>query len=90
MTNETLLNIGFNIVPHFTIGNSVTYNLGRRRFLSASSVGTPNEFLYLYETSDEDDKKITDIICLHNYDYDGYLTEEKINGLIMWLEYENK
>ena len=28
--------------------------------------------------SDEDKKNVTDIVVLHNYDYDGYLTLERL------------
>ena len=28
--------------------------------------------------SDKDRKKVTDIVVLHNYDYDGYLTLERL------------
>ncbi len=85
MTNDDLIKIGFKELPHFTIGNSVNFNLGRNRFLSASSVGTPNEFLYIYETDALDHKMITDLICLHNYDYDGPLQLTKVQELIKLL-----
>ena len=82
MINKDLLNIGFEEIPHFTIGETVIYNLGRHRQLSASSVGTPNETLWICEIDDKNDKVITDLVCLHNYDYDGFLTIEKIKQLI--------
>ena len=78
MNNDDLIKLGFIPIPHFTIGNSVTYDLGRCRLLSASSVGTPNEMIFIIQTDDDVPSKISDIICLHNYDYDGYITEEKI------------
>ena len=87
MTNEDLIKIGFKPIEHFTIGNRVTYDLNRDRFLSAHSIGTPNEFVWLCEG---DDKQASDLVCVHNWDYDGYLTEEKIKGLIYWLEFKNK
>ena len=82
MTNDDLVRIGFKPISHFTIGNSHIYSLGRHRQISISAVGTPNEMMFITETSDQDQKVITDLICLHNYDYDGYLTEEKVIGLI--------
>lgn len=34
-------------------------------------------------------KVITDLVCLHNYDYDGYLTEEKVESLIKYIGDKN-
>ncbi len=88
MTNEDLLEIGFKKIPHFTVMNSLVYDLGRNRFLSIGCVGTPNEMLFIEEIDDEDPRKITDLICIHNYDYDGYITIEKIKELIKLISYE--
>ena len=82
MTNDDLILIGFKEIPHFTVSNSVTYSLGRHRQLSAACVGTPNEMLFITLTDDKYEYKITDLICLHNYDYDGYLTIEKVKNII--------
>jgi hypothetical protein len=85
ITNEDLIELGFKPIPHFTIGNSLTYDLGRYRFLSASSVGTPNEMLFICESNPKDSREITDIITIHNYDYDGYLTKNKVEKLVSLL-----
>lgn len=85
MDNQDLIKIGFKEIQHFTIGNSVTYDLGRGRHLSATSVGTPNEMVWLC-SADEPDQEVTDLICLHNYDYDYFLTLERINKIISALE----
>lgn len=82
MTNDDLIVIGFQKIPHFTIANSVIYPLGRHRHLSAGCVGTPNEMLWICETNDQDGTLVTDLICLHNYDYDGSLTIEKVQNII--------
>jgi len=82
MTNNDLIKIGFEKIPTFTIQDSVIYKLGRSRNLSAGCVGTPNEMLFICETDHLNDKKVTDIVCIHNYDYDGYLTIEKVKNLI--------
>ena len=82
MTNDDLILIGFKEIPHFTVSNSVTYSLGRHRQLSAACVGTPNEMLWIVEIDDQDEKNLTDCICLHNYDYDGYLTIDKVKKII--------
>ena len=80
--NDDLLNIGFEKIKHFTIMNSCTYDLGRRRFLSASCVGTPNENMCIYEVDRDNNVEITNLVCLHNWDYDGFLTIEKVKSLI--------
>ena len=83
MTNEDLISIGFKPMPHYTVANSVVYDLGRDRQLSAGCVGTPNETLFVMELKEEEDNTIIcDLVCLHNYDYDDYLTIEKVKGLI--------
>lgn len=82
MNNNDLIKLGFKEMPHFTVMNSVVYDLGRGKHLSAGCVGTPNEMVFICEVEEE----ITDCICLHNYDYDGYLTEEKIKLLIQALK----
>ena len=86
LTEEILLNLGFKNLPNFTIGNIMTYALTRNRSLSISSAGTPNEMLTINEHDRNDYKKITDIVVLHNYDYDKYLTESKLNNLINWFK----
>lgn len=82
ITNDDLIKIGFKSIPNFTVTNSVIYDLGRNRYLSAGDVGTPNEMVFICETDAKDKNKITDTICLHNYDYDGFITEEKVKALI--------
>lgn len=89
MTNKDLLEIGFKEISHFTIGNSVTYDLGRQRILSGSGVGTFNEFLFIGEVDDNDKRKINECVCLHNYDYDGFLTIEKVKMLINLIEWKS-
>ena len=81
-TTELELEIGFKKIPHFTIANSVVYDLGRNRQLSAGCVGTPNEMLWICEIDEKDNMKVTDLVCLHNWDYDKELTIEKVKTLI--------
>jgi hypothetical protein len=80
MTNQDLLELGFKELPHKTIGNIVTYDLGRERSLSASDVGNPNEMVYICQATG---KQIEDAVCIHNYDYDGYMTKEQV---IAWID----
>ena len=81
MTREQVLKMKFKPMPHFTIAGSLTYELGRGRHLSIGAIGTPNEMVYICQMDKDNPKEITDLICLHNYDYDGYITEEKLRSL---------
>jgi hypothetical protein len=82
LSRESVLEIGFKEMPHFTVGGNLIFDLGRRRSLSISSIGTPNEMLYIVELQEDSDKTISDLICLHNYDYDGFLKLRKLKSLI--------
>jgi len=90
MDRQILINMGWEEIPHFTVGNNLIYNLGRYRQLSLACLNTPNEVLFISEHDRENVKKITDLVCLHNYDYNGYITLEKIENLIKYLNYEKK
>jgi hypothetical protein len=89
MKREYLINVGFRELPHQTIGNVLIFDLGRNRHLSLSSFQTPNEVLYICERDRYNEKEITDLICIHNYDYDGYLTAEKLSLLITFFIYKS-
>lgn len=82
MTNRDALNLGFEELPNFTIMNSLIFKLSRNRQLSFGSIGTPNEMLFICQIDDKNDKKITDLITLHNYDYDGLMSIEKLKNVI--------
>lgn len=74
------INLGFAELPHKTIGNSLVLDVGRRRYLSLSDLGNPNCMLFLGEKGD--DGEVSDLICLHNWDYDKELTVEKLERVI--------
>ncbi len=79
ITEDQLLYLGFTKIPHFTIGDGRIKDLGRNRYLSLSSLGTPNEMLFICEKNqNETDLYPEETICLHNFDYDGYLTFKKL------------
>ena len=82
---STLIEMGFKKLSHSTITASLTYDLGRNRQLSFGSIQTPNEMLYIYEIDEKDPRKINDLVCLKNYDYDGYTSIEQIKALITFL-----
>jgi len=82
MTIDDLKIIGFKPTSHFTVTNSYTYKLGRHRHLSVGDAGTPNEMMWICETSDQDERVVSGLVCLHNYDYDGALGEDKVKSII--------
>ena len=83
LNREEVLKLGFEEIPHFTITNSMHYDLGRNRWLSIGDLGNPNEMMFIYECDEEDNRIITDIVALHNYD--GYLTVEKLSLLLTFF-----
>jgi len=84
LSNKDFIAIGFKEFSYHTVGNSVSYNLGRRRYLSAVCIGQGNEALFLCEKS-EVGNHYTDLVCIHNRDYDGFITLEKVKALIGWF-----
>jgi hypothetical protein len=78
MGKHQALRMGFKELPHATIGDIIVYDLGNDRQLSIGSIGTPNEMVTISQSEPDDYRKITDVVRLHNYDYDGYLTEERL------------
>lgn len=74
ITRDQAKEIGFKDIPHFTIGDSLTYDIGRRRQLSISCLGTPNEMLFI-STMEEHHPSIADTVVLSNYDYGTQLGE---------------
>jgi len=82
LDESEVLALGFKPVPHFTVAGNLNFDLGRKRILSLGSIGTPNEMLWICQIDSKDNTEITDLVCLHNYDYDGYLTIGKLEDLI--------
>ena len=74
--------IGFKEMPHYTVMNSLLYDLGRGRYLTIGCLGTPNEMLFIGQIDNDDNKKVTDVIVLKNYDYDGYTNIEDVKTII--------
>ena len=85
-SREELLKMGFKELPHFTIMNSLEYDLGRNRVLSVGSLGTFNEMIFLCYSEDED----KEVIVLRNYDYDGFTSLENIKSIIEGITKNNK
>jgi hypothetical protein len=82
LTHDLLLDLGFKPMPHFTIMGTMIFVLGRNRHLSIGNVGTPNEMMFVCQ---QEGNTIIDLVCLHNYDYDGYLRPEKLVALMTAL-----
>lgn len=82
LRKEIISELGFKGLPHYTVTGTMIFELGRNRHLSIGSIGTPNEMLFICEVDNKDNSKVTDAVCLHNYDYDGYLTKEKLQTII--------
>lgn len=85
MNKETLIALGFKEVGHYTCLDSLIYKLSRNRVISVGCLGTPNELVYLCEKS-YDGNYYTDLVCVHNFDYDGKLTKQKVEHLIKYFE----
>ena len=82
MNTDDLIDIGFEPISSFTIMNSFIYKLGRYKHISISNIGTTNEMVWICVRNAQNEKEITDAICIHNYDYDGFLTENKLKTII--------
>ena len=82
MITQDLVKIGFKALPHLAITNSHRYDLGRNRHISVNDVGTASEMMWICETDEKDENEITDLVCIHNYDYDGVLNIGKVIALV--------
>lgn len=81
MDRNDVIKLGFKELPHFTIGNDLVYDLGRNRHLSISALGTFNEMMFVGEFNKKT-KRYSDLVCLHNCDYDGFLNMDKLKSLL--------
>lgn len=81
LKNEDLISIGFKPYAHFSVMNTVCLDVGRCRQIKFGCVGTPNEVVFIVhrwgDTCEEQD-----LVCVHNFDYDGYLTIEKVMNIL--------
>lgn len=86
LIEQQLYEMGFRKPNKTKLDLSYEYHLGRGRFLSAMFLGTGHEFVWLCYKEDEDSTEIDDLVCMHNYEYDGKLTKEKVKYLIEYFE----
>lgn len=82
LTPEILEQCGFKLLDHFTVAKNMRIDVGRNRVLSVGCVGTPNEMVFL---SEENENTVKDLICLRNYDYDGYTHLHQLQNLYFSL-----
>ena len=82
-TRDWLKSVGFEEIPTFTVMNNLILYLPRGRYLSIGCVEEPNEMMFLQQAGENNIAE--DLICVHNYDFDGYLTESRMNQLYFGL-----
>lgn len=85
LTREQLEAIGFKERGTSPLFTSMVFDIGRHRCLSIAFAGTPNEMLFIQNLNDAEDK-IKDQVVIHNYDYDGWLTIEKVQSMVQLLK----
>ena len=81
LTNEDLINVGFKPYGHFSVMNAAYLDVGCGRHIKVCCVGTPNEVVFLvHQWGDTCEEQ--DLVCVHNFDYDGYLTMGKVMNIL--------
>lgn len=89
LSEDVLLKcLQFEKLPFTNILNTFILDLGRNRILSLGNLGSSNEMLWLCERNPTDKQKIDDLICIHNYDYDGKLYLHKLQNICYDLKTE--
>jgi len=82
LTPEWLERAGFGQLPHFTVQNNWSKNIGRDRVISVACVGTPNEIVFINE---EVPPEVKNVIVARNYDYDGKTYLHHLKNLVLDL-----
>jgi hypothetical protein len=75
MTHDEMTKKGFD----YLWAGCYRKDVGRHRHILVGSLGTPNEMVFLTHRRLPDPENS---VCVHNWDYDGPLTEEKLNKII--------
>lgn len=83
LTDNDLISIGFTECGHI-VSNSLKISLRRNRYLVAMCVGQGNEAVFICEKS-KVGNHYTDLVCVHNRDYDGFITLKKLKAFIKWF-----
>lgn len=71
-------------IETFNIGNASLLDLGRNRRLSIS-LEQGNQFIWIQEYDKTDYRKVNDLVCLFNQDYDGVLYLHYFQNLVHLL-----
>lgn len=79
--DEELIELGFYKFQY--IYTVYIYELGNGKHLSLSNFGTSNESLFICDGENIQNPK--DIICIHNYNYHGYMTLSKLKLIVALL-----
>lgn len=82
LTEDILLKCGFKNIPHFTVTDSKTLDIGRGRNLSIGDAENCNQMMFIQSIHSG---KITDLVCVHNYDYNGWLYLHQLQNLYFAL-----
>ncbi|SBV91848.1 hypothetical protein [uncultured Dysgonomonas sp.] len=82
LTEDILLKAGGYKLPHMTVTDSVLFDIGRDRILSIGCIEDCNQMAWLQHI---EGKKVTDLVCIHNYDYDGWLYLHTLQNLFKSL-----
>ncbi len=82
LTEEWLLKFGAEKISHFTVSNSIILKLKRNLQLSFGNVGTPNFMVFIQEV---DGKYISDLMCIHNFDYEKQMYVHQLQNLYFAL-----
>jgi hypothetical protein len=85
LTKEILITNGFEPLPHKNLLNSLNLDLGHRKVLSVSLLGTGNQMISVFEVNMSDNKVIDDMVVLSNYDYHGFMSVDRFAALFFAL-----
>ena len=91
VTSKIILACSAYQLPYSTVMNSFNLDLGRDRNLSIGCVGTPNLIVFLEEVERNENGDVikkNDLICVHNWDYDGELYLHQLQNLYAVLKKE--
>src|SRR5688572_28029676 len=80
LTEQHLIDFGFEQHAYKTILNSYFLRVGRNRQISVGCIGTPNLMVCLIDT-DETETKVENVVVLHNWDYDKELYVHQLQNL---------
>lgn len=86
---KELIKLGFEELPHKTLGNFLIYKIiskhNKTRIISIGFLQTPNEIVSIGELK-SNNLDYEDLTVISNFDYDGYITLERIVFLLKGLD----